>query len=168
MHESPLEDKRIDVHDAICFKSIDIICHTNQVDFLIEILLSPALQLNTLIPGASSIVWTVMREKLYDVFKLLIADERVDLKACRGEITMFQHAVRSNDLVILELLLAEERMDPNLLTSNGQLALSLANQVETVELLLRNERFVQTSLTGWGFQLCTCWLRWTAMILCHA
>jgi Ankyrin repeats (3 copies) len=54
-----LEDKRIDVNDAICsagFKSIDIICHTDQVDLLKEILLSPALQLNTLIPGASSIV----------------------------------------------------------------------------------------------------------------
>jgi hypothetical protein len=56
-------------------------------------------------------------------------------------------------------------MDPNLLTCNGQLALSLANQVETVELLLRNERFDPNKLDRVGFSALHMLV--AAMILCH-
>jgi ankyrin repeat protein len=40
----------------------------------------------------------------------------------------------------MELLLAEYHMNPNLLTDAGQLALSLAKEIKTVEFLLRSER----------------------------
>jgi hypothetical protein len=66
-------------------------------------------------------MWLV--EKMYDILELLIADERADLNNHINELVKFYHAVFSNDLKLLRLLLAEERMNSNLLTADGQLAL---------------------------------------------
>jgi ankyrin repeat protein len=55
------------------------------------------------------------------------------------QVTMFHRAIMENDLEILKLLLAEERVNLDMLTSHGQLALSLTGQMSTMELLLRSE-----------------------------
>jgi ankyrin repeat protein len=56
----------------------------------------------------------------------------------------------SKNLVLLELLLAYQRVNTNMLSAGGEIALNLADEVATVECLLRNERIYPNAIDGDG------------------
>jgi ankyrin repeat protein len=113
------------------------ICANGHVELLNIILKIPELIVNQ---SDNLNLWLSVAAKMYEMVKRLIADERVEVNTVMqaSGFTVLHHTLMENDLELLELLLAEERVDPDVM-GDDELALTITNHVETVEFPLRHE-----------------------------